>query len=72
MRASEFTTDVGRKYQELYTQYYKRAHRYARQKGIADPDRFARAKLDQYKDKIQKGEWDPITRRKGTGRAEYK
>lgn len=72
MRAKEFTTDVGLKYQDLYTQYYKKAHRYARQQGIADPDGFARAKLDQYKEKIRTGEWDPIAKKKGVGRAEYK
>ncbi len=72
MRAHEFTTDVGRKYQDLYTQYYKRAHRYARQNGIENPDEFASAKLEKYKDKIRTGQWDPISKKKGQGRAEYK
>lgn len=72
MRAHEFTTDVGRKYQDLYTQYYKRAHRHARQQGMSDPDLFAKTALEKYKDKIRTGQWDPITKTKGLGRAEYK
>lgn len=72
MRALEFTTDIGLKYQDLYTRYYKRAHRYARQHGIENPDKFAREKLDQYKEKIRTGRWDPITKMKSAGRVEYK
>lgn len=77
MRAKEFilevNTSLGNKYQDLYTQYYKRAHRKARQQGLtgADADRVARLALDRYKDRVRTGEWDPIARKKGTGRSTY-
>lgn len=77
MRAQEFLpeviTDLGNKYQELYTQYYKRAHLAARKKGMDSQSaaNYARQALDAYKDRIRTGEWDPITRTKGAGRATY-
>ena len=78
MRAQEFlpevTTDLGNKYQELYTQYYKRAHLAARKKGLqgAEAGQYAIRALDAYKDRVRTGEWDPITRTKGPVRAEYR
>lgn len=76
MRASEFSeamTSVGAKYQDLYTQYYKRAHLAARKQGMdtAAADTYAAQALEKYKDRVRKGEWDPITNTKGVGRAEY-
>lgn len=74
MRSKEFTTDIGRKYQELYTKYYKRAHLEARKKGLigTDATKYAQQALDKYQERIRKGEWDPIAGKKGPGRAEYK
>lgn len=74
MRANEFTTDIGRKYEELYTKYYKRAHLTARKKGLTgqDANEFARQAVEAYKDRVRRGEWDPFARKKGLGRAEYK
>jgi hypothetical protein len=78
MRAEEFLnevlTSVGRKYEELYTQYYKQAHLAARKKGLEGraADDYASRALDAYKSRVQSGEWDPITRTKGPGRAEYR
>ena len=74
MRIREFTTNIGRKYQDLYIQIYKKAHRDARQQGMdsASADTYAQHELEKYKEKVRTGQWDPITRRKGTGRAEYK
>lgn len=71
---SENLTSVGRKYEDLYTQYYKRAHLAARKKGLEGraADDYARRALDAYKDRVRRGEWDPITRTKGPGRAEYR
>lgn len=74
MRIFEVLTSIGAKYEELYTQYYKRAHRQARQQGMnsADADAFAKQRLEKYKDNVRTGEWDPITLKKGLGKAEYK
>lgn len=68
----ENLTSVGAKYQDLYTQYYKRAHLAARKKGLdsSAADAFASQALDRYKEKVRTGEWDPITRTK-PGRADY-
>lgn len=73
MRANEFTTSLGLEYQRLYTQYYKRAHLQARKQGLTgrDADDFARRALEKYKDRIRTGEYNPITGKKGSGRAEY-
>lgn len=72
-KISEIETSVGRKYQELYAQYYKRAHLAARKQGLtgADADAAARQALDRYKDRVRTGAWDPITRTAGPGRATY-
>ena len=78
MRAEEFLSEIdtslGRKYQELYAQHYKQAHRKARQQGMdaKAANAYADKSLEQYKEKIRTGEWDPITRTKGLGRAIYK
>lgn len=70
---NEALTSVGTKYQDLYTQFYKRAHLAARNKGMdtAAADTYANQALETYKDKVRTGEWDPITRTKGAGRASY-
>ena len=71
---SENLTSVGRKYEDLYTKYYKRAHLAARKKGLEGQSAadYARRALDAYKDRVRTGEWDPITRTKGPVRAEYR
>lgn len=77
MKASEFiaevNTEFGNKYQERYTQYYKRAHLAARKQGLtgADADAAASRALDAYKDKVRRGAWDPISRTAGPGPATY-
>jgi predicted chitinase len=73
-KTNEVETSVGRKYQELYTQYYKRAHLAARKQGLqgAAADQYARRELDRYKDRVRTGAWDPITRSSGTDRVEYR
>lgn len=71
MKIIEVVTDLGRKYQDLYTQYYKRAHRHARAQGItgSDADRYAEQQLERYKDRIRQG-YDPWTRQ--TQQAQYR
>lgn len=76
MREFEFVaealTSVGRRYQELYSQYYKRAHLHARKQGLVgrEADQYAERALQRYKDRIRTGEYDPINNTKG--RTEYK
>jgi hypothetical protein len=71
MKIVEVVTDLGRKYQDLYTQYYKRAHRHARAQGMdfVAADRYAEQQLDRYKLRIRQG-YDPWTRQ--TAQAQYR
>lgn len=71
MKIVEVVTDLGHRYQELYTQYYKRAHRHARQQGMTgyDAARYAEQQVERYKDRIRQG-YNPWTRQ--ISRAEYK
>lgn len=73
MKINEVETSIGRKYQELYSKYYKRAHLAARKKGLegqAAADYATRA-LEHYKERVRTGDWDPITRTRGPGRLIY-
>ena len=74
MRINEVLTSVGAKYQALYTKHYKKAYVQALKLGHSPDDArtYANKSLENYKEKIRTGEWDPITRKKGLGQAEYK
>lgn len=69
MRLHEFiveTNTLQLKYDELYRRYYKNAYRAAEKQGLVGPAAMAWAKdkLDQYKEKVRRGEIDPISKTK--------
>lgn len=67
------TTKIGHALENAYTQYYKRAHYDARSLGMSAENaaKYAEDMLEKYKTKVREGWWDPITKTKGEGRAEY-
>ena len=57
-------TPLGMKYEKLYLNYYKKRFAVYRKQGMSveDATQAAQKDLDKYKDRVRRGEYDPIVK----------